>query len=111
MKHIFNKSISGIIIFTFFIMIGCTEKIERSGIVVDRNTNEPLEGVSIDLYLKYQRRDSLKDNVFTDEKGYFYITEKIDEDELFQLRMDGYIGHVSSLSIENDTIKLERIED
>ena len=108
MKSIFNKSIPWIIIFTLFNMVGCTEKIERSGIVVDRNTNEPVKGVSIEIYLKHQRRDSLKEKVITDKRGQFYISERIDKEELFELRKDGYIGFVSTLSIENGTIKLER---
>ena len=92
-------------------MVACTEKIERRGVVVDQSTNKPLMGISIEIYLKYQRRDSLKEKVVTDKNGRFYIKEKIDKEQLFQLRKDGYIGHVNSLSIEHNTILLERIEN
>ena len=108
MKNIFNESIPWIIIFTLFAFVGCVEKIERSGTVVDRHTNEPLKGVSIEIYLKHQRRDSLIEKVVTNNKGQFYISEKIDKEKLFELHMDGYISHVSSLSLKKDTIKLER---
>lgn len=89
-------------------MVGCENKIERSGIVVDQQSNEPLENVSIEIYLKHQSRDSLVEKVFTDHKGYFFIGEKRDRDLLFELRKSGYIDFVSSLSVANDTIRLER---
>lgn len=111
MKHILNISITLIIILVLFELVACTTKIERSGVVVDHGTNEPLEGVLIDIYLKHQRRDSLKEKVYTDHKGHFYIREKWSEGSLFELHKSGYISHVNTLSTENDTIKLERHKD
>ncbi len=99
------------IVLTLFALSGCNNPIERKGIVVDRQTNAPLQDVSIEIYLSVQRRDSLKEKVFTDSKGHFHIKEKRDDDQLFVLRKSGYIGHTSSLSNANDTIELERIED
>jgi 5-hydroxyisourate hydrolase-like protein (transthyretin family) len=77
-------------------------------VVVDSDTNKPLEGVEIDIYMKTQKRDSLKKNVITDENGYFLITEKRDTTQLFQLKKAGYLGLVNSLNTKGDTIKLER---
>ncbi|MCR9289601.1 MAG: carboxypeptidase-like regulatory domain-containing protein [Bacteroidetes bacterium] len=111
MKKNLKTSILWKMILILFTLAGCNHPIERSGIVVDRQTKEPLQGVTIDIYLKTQRRDSLKEKVFTDSNGHFYIREKRDEDLLFLLQKNGYIGHVNSLSIINDTIKLEREKD
>lgn len=96
------------IIFIIFTFAGCTQKIERRGIVVDRDTNEPLKDVAIEIYMKHQRGDSLKEKVSTDKNGHFYIGEKRDKDLLFELSKSGYISFVSSLSDENDTIELEK---
>lgn len=93
------------------IFVGCDQKIERSGVVVDELTNEPIPEVSIEIYLKNQRRDSLIKKVFTDRNGYFRITEKRSKGLLFELNKIGYISHVNSLSVENDTIELERSTD
>jgi len=89
-------------------MQSCKEPIERSGVVVDRDTNEPIEGVSIDIYMKYQKRDSLQQKIITDKNGHFTITEKRDINEMFQLEKVGYIGHVNSLKIKDDTIRMEK---
>ena len=108
MRHLFNTATPWVLILALFTMVGCTQKIERSGIVVDRETNLPIAGVSIDFYLKHQTRDSLKQKVVTDQKGHFYISEKVNETQLFQVYKEGYIGHVNSLAVKNDTITLER---
>lgn len=100
-----------IIILSTIIFVGCDKKIERSGVVVDNLTHEPIPGVSIEVYLKNQRRDSLQKKIFTDLNGYFHITEKRSKGLLFQLNKYGYISHVSPLSVENDTIELERSTD
>ncbi|MFY0674638.1 MAG: hypothetical protein JXQ87_14660 [Bacteroidia bacterium] len=76
-------------------------------VVVDSETNKPVEGVEIDIYMKTQKRDSLKQDIFTDENGNFTILEKRDADQMFQLIKAGYIGHVNTLNIKGDTIKLE----
>ena len=92
----------------FFFCTGCTEVFERSGIVVEEESNAPLEGVSIELYLKEQKGDSLTSKVFTDNNGHFYISETHNKDRLFQLSKPGFIDYVGTLSANNDTIKLER---
>jgi uncharacterized lipoprotein YajG len=107
----FYKSIIGIIILSTILFVGCDQKIERSGVVVDKLTNEPIPNVSIEIYLKNQRRDSLIKKVFTDRNGYFHITEKRSKGQLFELNKIGYISHVNSLSVENDTIELKRSTD
>jgi hypothetical protein len=98
-------------IFLLFNLSGCINRIERSGVVVDHETNEALEGVNIEIYLKDQRRDSLKQKVYTDKTGHFRVEEKRSKGLLFELHKSGYMHYTSSLSGKNDTIKLERIKD
>ncbi|MGB0431283.1 MAG: hypothetical protein ACPGLV_12480 [Bacteroidia bacterium] len=96
-------------VFLFCILLTNSQNsIERSGVVVDKETNEPIEGVEIDIYMKTQKRDSLKQEVLTDKKGRFRINEKRDEDLMFQLRKAGYIGFVNSLEIEGDSVRMEK---
>lgn len=97
-----------ILIFSLFLLASCKEPIERSGVVVDGDTQQPIEGVEIDIYMKYQKRDSLKQDVITDKNGHFTISEKHDIDQMFQLRKPGYIGFVSSLKAKGDTIRMEK---
>ena len=97
-----------LLLFVCFSFMGCNPDIERSGYVVDKETLEPIENVSIDIYMKHQKRDSLQQKVFTNYEGYFSISEKRGENQMFQLYKEGYIGFVNSLSVKMDTIKLEK---
>ena len=97
-----------LVVFTLFALVSCNNPIERSGIIIDRETFKPLQNVSIDIYMKTQKRDSLKEKVFTDSNGHFFIREKRNKDQLFLVQKDGYISYTNSLSIGNDTIKLEK---
>ena len=106
-----EKSITYSLALTIFFMVGCDNKIERSGIVVDELSGEPIEGVSIEVYLKNQRGDSLMKKIFTDHDGYFHIAEKRSKSLDFELNKSGYISHINSLSIESDTIRLEKNTD
>lgn len=108
MKSTLRTSATCILAFTLLILSGCGKKIERKGVVVDELTNEPLEGVTIDIYMKSQKRDSLKEKVYTDNNGYFFMDEKRSTGQSFLIYKEGYIGHVSSLTVENDTIRLEK---
>lgn len=108
MKKNLKTSLLWKISFILFTLVGCNNPIERSGIVIDKQTKEPLQNVSIEIYLKTQRRDSLNEKVFTDRNGHFHIREERDEGQLFILQKSGYISHTNSLSTVNDTIKLER---
>lgn len=100
-----------VFIITLVFLISCTSKIERKGIVVDSGTNKPIENVTIDIYLRHLKNDSLQEKAITDEKGYFHITEKRSKDLLFDIEKEGYISFVSTISRGNDTIKLERSTD
>ncbi|MEZ4932819.1 MAG: hypothetical protein R2788_11955 [Saprospiraceae bacterium] len=95
-------------IFLVLIIAGCDHDIERSGVVVDSQTQEPIPGVSVDIYLKDQSGDSLMTKVYTDANGYFHVGEKHSEGKFFLLYKEGYIGFVSKLSVANDTISLEK---
>lgn len=108
MKKKLKILIIGKSIFMLFILAGCSNPIERSGVVIDKQTKEPIQDVSVEIYMKNQKRDSLKEKVFTDANGHFHIKEKRDEDLLFLLYKNGYIGYTSSISIPNDTIIFER---
>ena len=92
-------------------IIGCNDPIERTGTVVDRDTGEPLEGVSIEIHLGFIKRDTLSEKVFTDENGYFHVSQLEDSDKLFEVRKEGYIGFVNALSQPNDTIRLEKMRE
>jgi len=94
------------IIFLILFLTSCSNPIERSGVVIDENTKEPIEGVYIDISMKTQRRDSLKEKVFTDSNGYFHIKEKRDIGLFFTLEKSGYGYFTSTLSTPNDTIEL-----
>lgn len=94
--------------FFLIFLAGCHQQIERSGTVVDRETNEAISGAEIDIYLRYQTGDSLKQKVFTDKYGRFFISEKRNEGLLFDVQKEGYIGFVSSLAEAGDTIRLEK---
>lgn len=87
---------------------GCENAFERNGYVVDKATRLPLEGVSVDIYLKAQAKDSLKEKVLTDQNGYFHITEKRSKHTTFLLEKTGYTGYVSSLADKQDTVFLEK---
>ena len=100
-----------LILSVFLILVGCDNRIERSGFVIDETTKEPIEGVTIEVYLKAQKGDSLTEKIFTDSTGYFHISEKRDKDVLFEINKRGYISQIHSLSIANDTIRLERSLD
>jgi 5-hydroxyisourate hydrolase-like protein (transthyretin family) len=89
---------------------GCENAFVRSGYVVDKQTKEPIEGVLVEIYMKSQMKDSLKEKVFTNENGYFQIDEKRDKNTTFILEKAGYIGYVNSLIQNNDTIFLEKAD-
>jgi hypothetical protein len=106
----FYKAFLLTVIITFTLhFISCKKSFERTGVVVDRNSNVPLENVSIEIYLKNQVKDSLKTRVITDQKGYFLVNEKRPSDQLFILEKGGYISYVSSLKKPGDTIRMEKI--
>lgn len=104
-----KKIFTSLILLSVLSAFGCAEKIERSGIIIDQSSGESIEGVSIDIYRMHQKRDSLKEKVFTDSLGQFQILEKIGKHKLFLLRKEGYIGYVNSLSGPNDTIRMEKL--
>lgn len=86
---------------------GCTSRTERSGVVVDQRTRQPLPGVSVAVYLGHITHDTLQLQVVTDSSGYFFIPEKRSSDQLFALSLEGYIGYVSTLPTAGDTLLLE----
>ncbi|MFN3315183.1 MAG: hypothetical protein ACK40K_00055 [Raineya sp.] len=94
----------------FIFLASCQNSFERKGVVLDKQTQKPIEGVSVEIYMKTQRRDSLKEKVLTDKQGYFWVKENIKADKLFVLEKEGYIGFVSSLEKPNDTIFLEKLD-
>jgi len=106
-----SKTFTLFITISFLALAGCNNQIERKGVVIDKVTKEPMQNVSIDIYMKSQKRDSLKDDVFTDSIGHYHIKEKREVDQLFLVYKTGYVGFTSSLSILNDTIRMERIKD
>lgn len=86
-------------------------KIERSGVVIDKETGIPLEGVKIENYRAFSNRElALNPAITTDKNGHFHIKHKINENTQFSLDLEGYIGYVSELSKQGDTIKLEKIK-
>ncbi len=97
-------------LFAFLVLASCQNSFERKGIVVDAQTKKPIEGASVDIYMKTQKRDSLKEKVFTDNTGYFFVEEKRKKEQLFIIEKEGYMGFVSSLTKPNDTILLERLD-
>jgi hypothetical protein len=111
MKNITDPHILLPIFIILFTLPGCTKKIERSGIVIDSQTNEPLKNVEIEIYLDHLKGDSLFPKVLTDSNGYFQIMEKRSKKRSFVLQKNGYIGYVGTLSIMDDTIKLEKTGD
>lgn len=87
---------------------GCAEPFERIGRVIEEGSGQPVQGLSVDIYMKTQVRDSLQEEVFTDSRGYFQVKEKRSSKTLFLLSKPGYIGFTSSLPLQNDTIYLEK---
>lgn len=86
-------------------------KTERSGVVIDKETSKPLEGVKIENYRAFSNRElALNPEVTTDKNGYFHIKQKINENTLFSLDLDGYYGFVNKLPKQGDTIRLEKIK-
>lgn len=95
----------------YLIKIVFAAKIERSGVVLDKETGEPLEGVRIENYRAFSNRKlALNPEVTTDKNGYFHIKQKINESTQFSLDLEGYIGYVSELPKQVDTIRLEKIK-
>lgn len=88
-----------------------TAKTERSGVVIDQETGEPLAGVRIEYYRAFtDDKLALNPKVVTDKNGYFHIRQKINENTLFSLDLEGYYSYVSELSKQGDTIKLEKLK-
>jgi|GEM_PF-5009552 len=84
-------------------------KTERSGVVIDKETGKPLEGVRIENYRAFSNSEfALNPAITTDKNGYFHIKQKINENTQFSLDLESYIGYVSELSKQGDTIKLEK---
>ena len=111
MKRIFNISFLPTLIIILLIIVGCDKKIERSGYVVDEQTNEPLQNVIIKkIHYRDQTKDTLREKILTDQNGYFYFGERSNK-QLFVLSKSGYVNFSSFLTVENDTIKLERVTD
>jgi hypothetical protein len=111
MKLIPKNIVYLLLVSVHMLLLGCDTKIERSGYVVDDLTNKPLKDVSIEVYLKNQRKDSLTEKVFTNSEGYFQISEKRSKELLFELSKQGYISHVGTLSVLPDTIRLEPVKN
>ncbi len=86
-------------------------KIERSGVVIDKETGKPLEGVPIERHSGYMDdKLALNPKVVTDKNGHFSIKQKISKNALFVFSLEGYYGYTSSLQKQGDTIKLERVK-
>ncbi len=86
-------------------------KTERSGVVIDKETGEPLAGVQIENYRAFaDDKLALNPKVVTDKNGHFHIKQKINIKTLFSLDLEGYYGYVSRLPKQGDTIKLEKIK-
>lgn len=109
MKHIFNISFFTFITLVLLIFVGCDEKIERSGIIVDQQTHEPLQDVLIEIMYKQHTKDSLNEKVLTDQNGYFFISERKSKKQLYELSKSGYVNLRSFLIVKNDTTELERV--
>ena len=109
MKRIFTISLFPILIIILLILVGCDEKIERSGIVVDQQTHEPLQDVLIEIMYKQHTKDSLNEKVLTDQNGYFFISERKSKKQLYELSKSGYVKLRSFLTVKNDTTELERV--
>lgn len=109
------KNQLNILTYLFSLIIGisanaCKPATERSGVVVDSKTGEPIAGVSVEIYLKYQVKDSLQRKVSTGKDGSFYVAEKRPADQQFLLEKNGYIGFTSALPKAGDTIRMMKIE-
>lgn len=107
-----KKSITSFLLLTILLLIiTCKQDINRSGVVVDSATQQPISGVSVEIYLKNQVKDSLQSKVITDENGRFSIAEKRPSDQMFILEKGGFISHVSTLEKQGDTIRMEKIDN
>ncbi len=85
--------------------------IERSGVVIDKETGKPLEGVRIENYRAFSNSEfALNPAITTDKNGYFHSKQQINENTQFSLDLEGYIGYVSKLPKQGDTIRLEKIK-
>jgi 5-hydroxyisourate hydrolase-like protein (transthyretin family) len=91
--------------------IACKQQSIRSGIVVDSESGRPIPGVSVEIYMKDQVKDSLQTKVVTDDNGLFTTGEKRPANQMFILEKGGYISYVSSLPKKGDTIRMEKIEN
>ncbi|WP_338764876.1 hypothetical protein WAF17_00515 [Bernardetia sp. ABR2-2B] len=89
-----------------FIFCGCDCHTEANGIVVDRITNQPLEGVQVSIYLSTIHKDSLKNPVFTDKNGAYNLSHDYCTDYMIDFHKEGYVGWVTSVK-ENDSVFLE----
>lgn len=107
-----KKSITSFLLLNILLLIiACKQDINRSGVVVDSATQQPISGVSVEIYLKNQVKDSLQSKVITDENGRFSIAEKRPSDQMFILEKGGFISHVSTLEKQGDTIRMEKIDN
>lgn len=89
-------------------VVSCKSASERTGVIVDDTTGEPVAGVTVEIYMKDQVKDSLQSKVSSRKDGTFRVSEKRPKDQLFILEKGGYISHVSSLP--DDTIRMMKIE-
>lgn len=89
----------------------CSPKTERKGVVIDRQTRQPLAGVAIELYRSSVTGDTLRQKVVTDSNGRFHIQEARSAGTTFLLSKEGYIDLTSSLPAGTDTVEMERMNN
>lgn len=94
--------------FMLFVIVLCSCDCHRkgNGIVIDRQTNQPLENVEVKIYLASIHKDSLQNPVFTDKNGKYKFVHNYCKDYMINFHKEGYNSFVTSIK-ENDTIYLE----
>jgi len=87
---------------------GCNTISERSGVVLDRETEKPIEGVSVEIHLGHLKNNELKNEVVTNKNGEFEIKEERGADVLFSFVKEGYIVFTTTITEPGQEILLER---
>jgi hypothetical protein len=97
-------------LFLLMVIIGCDAVQEKSGIILNSETRQPLEGVAISKYKVEDTANSFTRRIYSDDKGQFEYQDvgMTNSFELFFIK-DGF----KPKKVENeisDTILLEPIK-
>ena len=100
-----------LLIITAIYWTACSCNTEASGVVLDQQTQQPIQNVRVRLALQHhQRNDTLDQPVFTNAAGFFELRHSYCKNYDLTFFKEGYIMHTATPKKE-DTVYLSRATD